>query len=482
MQSKLAVLVLLFAQSSSHAEAQRIYVNAAATGTNDGSSWENAFVDLRVALETTSAAEVWVARGVYRPSDAADGFQTGRSFHVSGRVVRGGFAGMETEESQRDPIANPTILSGDLRGDDGPGFENTADNSQSVVSLGSIRQTQNSALDGFAIIGATFSAASFACFECDAPAEYELRNCWIVQNAGYAAFVRNGNARLVNCVIQRNGELSGVPAVNAYCVYFDSGYNNSAAELLFCTIIDNPFGATLGGNRSNGAGPHGPPPMYCHGDVIISHSILRGNGPPESALGGDRTVARFSNIEGGFGIEPTIIDDDPKFVDRDGPDNTPGTLDDDLRLAADSTSLDAGDISAGAVTTDLAGGPRLLNCRADLGAFEATWFRDCDANGAADECELIERRGEVDADGDGQIDACEPEQPGGSDNGNSNSDSNNESPGGGDDGGDAGEGGGAGANPATLARQALCGGLATVLTIVLLVGFVRARRDRAGRR
>jgi hypothetical protein len=472
-------------------------VNAAATGANNGTSWQDAFVDLRVALETHSTAEIWVARGTYRPSDAADGYQTWQRFRITDHVVLGGFAGTESDVAERDPIANPTILSGDLLGDDGVGSEHTQDNALSVVVLNPGDPAKRTELDGFVLTGAVFAAARFSCDpSCYAAARYELRNCWIINNPGYAAFALNGNARLINCVIQRNGELNRVPAVHAFCDYNSSLYSNSSFELLFCTIIDNPFGATLGGNRSNNAGPHGEPPRSCHGDVIISHCILRGNGPPESALGGDRTVARFSNIEGGFGTETTIIDDDPRFIDRDGADNTPGTLDDDLRLAADSTSLDAGDISAADVATDLAGGPRVLNCRADFGVFEASWFRDCDANGAADGCELIERPGEVDGDGDGVIDACESEPPGEDGNGNTNAgdgENNNTNNGddgtGGDDNGDGGDGTGDGSaapdsdggGAGTFTMPPLCGGVASVLLIGLLVGLGRARINRPQR-
>src|SRR5690606_12302184 len=44
-----------------------VYVDANATGANDGSSWEDAFVDLQDALNGP-AAEIWVAKGTYRPA------------------------------------------------------------------------------------------------------------------------------------------------------------------------------------------------------------------------------------------------------------------------------------------------------------------------------------------------------------------------------------------------------------------------------
>ena len=58
-----------------------------------------------------------------------------------------------------------------------------------------------------------------------------------------------------------------------------------------------------------------------------------------------------------------MLDADPMFVDADGPDNVPGTEDDDLRLLPGSPAIDAGDNSAVPpnVTTDLDGNPRFVD-------------------------------------------------------------------------------------------------------------------------
>ncbi len=91
-------------------QAQVVYVNAAASGANDGSSWANAFTSLDAALATAPTGEVWIAAGVYTPDS---------SFTVSTALsLLGGFAGTETMASQADPATNPTILSGDQNGDD----------------------------------------------------------------------------------------------------------------------------------------------------------------------------------------------------------------------------------------------------------------------------------------------------------------------------------------------------------------------------
>ncbi len=91
----------------------RFYVNPLANGQNNGSAWADAFTDLHNALSIASQGdEVWVAEGEYRPDTATN---RDRSFVLkSGVKFYGGFNGTETSLAQRDIIAHPTILSGNI--------------------------------------------------------------------------------------------------------------------------------------------------------------------------------------------------------------------------------------------------------------------------------------------------------------------------------------------------------------------------------
>ncbi|MBI5368677.1 MAG: MBL fold metallo-hydrolase, partial [Planctomycetes bacterium] len=123
----------------------RVYVNAAAVGpARDGRAWATAFAGVQEGLDAAAHAgggDLWVARGTYTPTGGAD---RAASIRLSGGVaLYGGFAGTESALDERDPEANPTVLSGDIGvvGDD-------RDNSYHVVT-----GADNALLDGFTICG-----------------------------------------------------------------------------------------------------------------------------------------------------------------------------------------------------------------------------------------------------------------------------------------------------------------------------------------
>ena len=103
------------------------YVDAAATGANNGTSWADAYTDLTTALnEDCYADEIWVAKGVYKPSAYPRGCTNcvssrNYTFHLRDKVkIYGGFVGNESNIAQR-PTFNTTaktILSGDIDNND----------------------------------------------------------------------------------------------------------------------------------------------------------------------------------------------------------------------------------------------------------------------------------------------------------------------------------------------------------------------------
>ncbi len=73
---------------------QTIYVNHAATGSNDGSSWQNAYQSLTTALTAahanTAITQIWVAEGTYYPSTT----NNRDHFLISGEITYRYMAGL----------------------------------------------------------------------------------------------------------------------------------------------------------------------------------------------------------------------------------------------------------------------------------------------------------------------------------------------------------------------------------------------------
>jgi hypothetical protein len=143
----------LFLFFSFNTAAQSIrYVKPVATGTGNGSSWQNASDDLQLIINQSGAGDtIWVAQGTYLPVRKADSLHIidsnncNNAFVLKANVhIYGGFAGTENRLSQRDWENNPTVLSGDI------GIPNDSlDNCYHVViSAGDVG---TACLDGFTV-------------------------------------------------------------------------------------------------------------------------------------------------------------------------------------------------------------------------------------------------------------------------------------------------------------------------------------------
>ena len=122
-----------------------VYVSKNATGSNNGTSWGNAYTDLQTALNNAPfGSEIWVAQGTYTPTTTSD---RAASFRLRNSLeVYGGFAGIEASREQRNLTIYPTVLSGDI----GVVGDNS-DNSVHVVTATDLSST--AILDGFTIQG-----------------------------------------------------------------------------------------------------------------------------------------------------------------------------------------------------------------------------------------------------------------------------------------------------------------------------------------
>ncbi len=206
----------------------QIYVDIDAIGNNDGTSWENAYTNLRNAINNAEpGVQIWVAEGTYTPADA-NGDRTYTFFMKNGFQVYGGFQGNETSINQRDWLAHPTILSGDLNGDDNENIDfsesTRSENSYSVVT---IKGEDGIILNGFIIEGGNsndFNAGTEG-----------LTGAGIYMENPYYNFVIN-DIHIANCIIRKN------TASNSAAATVLRGSNNLCsidAHFYNCTIENN---------------------------------------------------------------------------------------------------------------------------------------------------------------------------------------------------------------------------------------------------
>ncbi len=232
---------LVCAAAFAPAGADVIFVRAGATGAGTGASWADAFTEVQAGLAGAEPGdEIWVAAGTYRPAPGP-GDRAVSFFLRDGVALYGGFAGNETSRSQRDFAAHPTILSGDLAGDDGDGFANSRDNCYQVVVALNVDAT--AVLDGFTITGGHADGPGFGALPESKDQGSGLNiyyssprvlNCTFTRNwsGNHGAVNDHGDTTLImNCVFRGN-----------YAAGFGAGlyiHHHSETSALECAFIDN---------------------------------------------------------------------------------------------------------------------------------------------------------------------------------------------------------------------------------------------------
>ena len=122
--------------------AKIVYVKP--NGIGSGISWNKAAGDLAAVLKKAEAGtEIWVAAGIYKPTKNNN---RSESFIIpDGVKVYGGFQGDELFLTDRNPILNLTVLSGEI------GENGKEDNSFNVVYTRNV--SNKTVVDGFHIMG-----------------------------------------------------------------------------------------------------------------------------------------------------------------------------------------------------------------------------------------------------------------------------------------------------------------------------------------
>ncbi len=216
-----------------------VYVNAAATGAADGTSWADAFPSFAAALANgDGCSEVWVAAGSYTP----DGNQPAHM--KSGLEIYGGFSGTETAREQRDWTNNPTILCATAA-------------ASIIANRGDVTPLDRTALlDGFIVTSVGHQIAIDNYY-----ASPTIRNCVLETNSYWAIESVASSPLIDTCVFRNNFDTaldlrSGTPLVtNCLFTGNQSPYGAGAIEILSGTraaILGCSFVANLGGGYGGG--------------------------------------------------------------------------------------------------------------------------------------------------------------------------------------------------------------------------------------
>jgi len=370
--------------------------------TPDGSTWTKAYPNLHDGLAAAQSGDmVRVADGTYVPDDGSGVTPGDRaaSFAIPDNVtVLCGYAGYGAPNPDaRDVDAYPTILSGDLNGDDLWGILNTLENSYHVVSsagsgtldgaiitAGNANEAGDNGCGGGVFLKASSLrinackirgnkadfGAGIACLQGVAPVliNTEITGNWAWIFGG-CLYNDDANIELTNCLITGNTAgsadiLGGDAILNAM----------GSLDITNCTIADNRPGHGAPANKRAIVSLVWGPGFV--DTISIKNSIVR-NGGSEIWCTEPGIVTLYSNnIEGGaagFGGSGNI-DKNPLF-------KNPGGFgiegqwyfdDDGYTLLAGSPSINAGNqtLLPPGLSTDLNGNARVQGGQVDQGAYE----------------------------------------------------------------------------------------------------------------
>jgi hypothetical protein len=184
-------------------------------------------------------------------------------------------------------------------------------------------------------------------------------NCVLIDNTG-GGIATSDSMHIIGCRFENNGDggiLAGDEPVIVNCTFVNHptagivGKIWSNPQITNCLFINNYRGLYLDYSMpsltncsfvSNYAAS-GRSLYGTDGSQVAMHNCILWNGGNEVLNDGTSTIViRYSCVDGGYGGTGNI-DADPLFADPDGPDNIPGTEDDDLRLRYGSPCIDAGD-------------------------------------------------------------------------------------------------------------------------------------------
>lgn len=357
-----------------------IYVNENAIGHNSGVNWTNAYRTLNDALNRAMmgcGTEIWVAQGVYSPGNAIS-----ETYSVPDNVeIYGGFKGDETDRSQRNWVAHPTILSGYID------IDSFGDDVQTniVVTMGN-----NTLLDGFTVQAGEYRGII------GENVDFVVKNCILLDNDRIGIYSANGDLTVDWCEVKNSG-FQGIyhigddntQEVVSNCKIYDNQQDgiytsNSNLHIINSLIYQNGLGSNPGNSYYGIKVLNPSPDSVLRNNTIVSNMnagvhftgenlplllncIIWGNETKQLA-GFDADTAAFNSCIQDCNDVPDHdnISTDPNFAY-----NPLGSANTNFHLAYNSPCVNAGDGVTDANEFDIDGEMRIYGDIVDIGADEA---------------------------------------------------------------------------------------------------------------
>ncbi len=360
-----------------------IYVDKAATGTDVGSSWQNAYTDLADALrratnsDCSSAYTIYVAQGTYNPENTPD-----KTFQLPDYCsVYGGFPSGGCPFENRNPMQYETILTGLID-------EDTIPDADTVVTMG-----DECLINGLTVTN-SFENAVYG-----SGVDFEVAESVITENYDYGIFAESGNVTVQRCTISlndadgiyhegegftltvenswilRNGEYglhsrNSTPTVKnsiiSECDLIEAG----RAGIRLYRPADSPklYNCTISNNKAEGIyfSDTGTPDWPELKNCIVYYNNIQNDSNQLAGLIADN-VAYNCCIQDCNEVNSNH-NDVPGFAYTIDPNGTPNPA--NYHLAGNSFCIDKGAMIAGLGDDDYDGEDRVMGTTVDIGADE----------------------------------------------------------------------------------------------------------------
>jgi len=387
----LSLALISFIISACSTAAQTIYVDPNATGpTHDGLSWCSALIELHQALALDPpATEIHIADGTYLPDPGALADPRLATFRLESTVIiKGGYAGCGAVDPDAwDPLLYPTVLSGDLAGDDyldsGAPLrhtwpDNLLDNVYRVI-YASGPETYIY-ITGVTICGGNGGSIYSGGGIYNNGAQLTLSTSVLERNIGLqggGASSEAGWLSFIQCYIQHNRAIAWGGGLSTWstevsianCLFFDNQalsdggaiYSDLSNVYLYNTTFADNSSAGRGGALYNYVGVG----LNLQNSILWQNTDMNGGGESAQIYNNPSNYVEINHcsVEGWTGTYGGTgnIGDDPLFANPQAA---------NFSLSANSPCRDTGDNGAVYAQFDLAGQPRVVNNVVDMGAYE----------------------------------------------------------------------------------------------------------------